>query len=484
MPFETLTDFIANREDAGDLLRISNEVSSQFEIAEITRQVSARPNGGPAIFFENVVGHSVPIVSNLLGSEERVTRIFGTNRLDEAPKSLIQKLIPQYPGNWLEAVQMIPKLSELQKIPPQIVSRAACQQVVRLGRDVNLSEFPIPHHWPAESAPTLTRAIVVGINQNDGRRIVSSESVNLIDHDRLVIHWDNHSPFSQLWKESEQLQRQVPVAVILGGDPILEVISKARLPLTVDAYLLAGLLRDKPLPLISCRSQPVDVPANAEFIFEGVLNPDSHLVESGPLVMPSGHLSQSFLRPVMNVTAITHRINPVMPTEVFAQTHMENGYIGKQLERFYLSIVRLHQPEILDVHCPVHSDSRNVLFVRINKSYPHHAQKVIYALWGFGGPFASKMIVVVDSDVNLRDSEQIWKTIAEAVHPDRDVTLTNGPAEMTEIASPIVGTMGRMGIDATRKLPEEGHPQNWPQMAGVPDAIQLKVEQMLRTLRD
>ena len=487
VPFDTLTDFIAGAEDAGELFRISDPVDSRYEIAEVTKQVCQQTDGGPIVFFENVLAgdgqsHSIPVVSNILGTEKRVSQIFNAGSLEEPARRLIQQLIPDYPGNWVEVLEMIPKLSALQKIPPRTVSRGICQQVVRLGRDVDLGALPIPHHWSCEPSPTITRAHVVAMGLRDGVCSVSAELIGLVDKERLVIHWDEQSSLAACWEEACSQGQQLPVAIVLGGDPILDVVAKAKLPQSIDKYLLAGLLRQLPLELVGCRTQPLEVPSHAEFVIEGFLDPHAELMQSGPIVLPTGCASEIKQRPVISVTGITHRTNPLFPTQVYASSPMEDGAIGKLLERFFFHVLRLHQPEILDIHSPVESECRDVLFVRLKKSYAHHAQKVMFGIWGFGFPLDSKMIVVVDADVNIRDSRQVWNAIGQRVHPQRDLTITSGPAMMAEQASPIVGAGGRLGIDATRKRADEGHPRRSFMEAESSLEVIEKVKNMLREM--
>ena len=470
MAYESLTEFLSEAEDDGDLKRIDAAVDANLEITEITRRVCQPAAGGPVLQFENVKGHTMPVVVNLLGSYRRMCKVFGVQSFDDVTARIAGVIQPDLPDGWLESLKLVPQLTQMAKLPPKIVKTGICQQVVKMGRDVDLSELPVPHCWPGDARPTITAAHVYTRNPTTGVRNVGVFPLELRDNKSLIVHWNSQQEGSQNFAEYQRLGHQMPVAVALGGDPIYRYMASAPVPTGTDACLLGGFLRGSNIELVKCRSIELEVPSDAEIVIEGMIDPSADLDQGGPIGQSTGHYSLPEPLPVLNVSALTHRSNPYFPVSIPCETSSESFWFGKANEYIFLPFVRLVVPEVVDLYLPPSGQFRNSLFVKIDKQYPQQARKVMHALWSLAGLMVCKMIVVVDADVDVHDEQQGWFAVGAHAHPGRDVVFCEGPADPSDHAAPVRGMGHKMGIDATRKLPEEGHPRPWP------DALQMNAD--------
>lgn len=464
MAYDHLADFLAELQDDGELVRIAAEVDPELELAEITDRVSKSPEGGPALFFENVKGSSIPVVTNLLGSRRRMVKVLGAATFDEVGCRIAGLIKPDVPEGWLETLRLVPQFTQLTRLPPQVVKTGVCQQVVKLGSDVDLAELPIPRAWPADRAPAITAGQVYTRDPEFGVRNVGLYPLEVLDRNRLAIHWTVHQGGARQFARYRKQGRHMPVAVALGGDPLLAYAAGAPLPPQTDECVFAGFLRNRNVDLVACRSNELEVPAHAEIVIEGYIDASAELVPAGPLGGPTGFYALEGELPVMEVTALTHRSNPILPALVYGRPPAEDYWMQRASERIFLPLVRLLIPELTDYHMPRPAAFRNLLFAGIRKEYPHQARKVMNALWSLDRLMVSKMIVIVDDDVDVRDEEEVWFRVGANVHPGRDVVFSEGPADMLDHAAPVRGLGHKMGLDATRKLPDEGHPRPWPDM--------------------
>lgn len=476
MPYPRLADFLVALHDDGDLVRIAGEVDPRYELAAITVDACrSRADGGPALLFENVKGSGLPAVANLLGSARRLCKAPGVASFDEAAQRLVAAVTPEIPEGWADALRLLPRLSQLASVPPRSVKSGACQQVVKLGTDVDLAELPIPHCWPGETGRTLTAAQVYLRGLQTGARHVGRYPLQVAGRNSLVIHWDIHDEAAHIHQEYIAQERQMPVAIALGGDPLLTYAAGAPLPPGADALLLTGLLHGGGVEVVRGRSVELEIPANAEFILEGYVASADAANGTGAVASPQGFVLERRDLPTLHLTALTHRANPVLPVIVRGPPPSEEQRLSKLTERLLLPFVRFFLPEVVDINLPECGGASRLLFVSIRKQYPRQAAKVMHALWSLRPLLAVKTIVAVDADVDVQDERQVWFAVASHVDAGRDVIVADGPRDMADHATPIAGVGGRLGLDATRKGPAEGARYDSPLPAAVPRDVEQRI---------
>ncbi|HSL98510.1 MAG TPA: menaquinone biosynthesis decarboxylase [Candidatus Limnocylindria bacterium] len=459
MAFRDLREFLSALEGRGELLRIRAPVSADLEAAEIAdRTVKA---GGPALLFENVKGHDVPLAMNLFGTMGRMCLALGVASLDEIGARMVEVIEPEIPSNLIEKLKMLPKLARLADFIPKTVSFAPCQEVVEEDRP-SLSFLPVVKTWPGDGGPFLTLPLVFTKDPKTGRRNVGMYRMHVYDETSTGMHWHIHKGGAQHYRGFRRKRERMPVAVALGGDPATIYAASAPLPEDVDEMVFAGFLRKQPVELVRCRTVDIEVPAHAEVILEGYVDPDELRTE-GPFGDHTGYYSLADEYPVFHLTCVTRRKNPVYPATIVGKPPMEDVYLGKATERIFLPLLRKIVPEVVDMNLPIEGIFHNVALFSIDKRYPGHARKVMSAVWGMGLLMFSKFVVVFDADVNIQDpSEVIWR-IGNNVDPRRDTMIVDGPVDALEHASPIPHYGSKMGIDATRKWASEGFAREWPE---------------------
>ena len=460
MAYSGLSEFIEELQAEGELIRISTEVDPVLEITEITDRISKVE--GPALLFDNVRGHNMPVAINLLGSTRRMCRALGVDHFDEMAERIAALIKPDVPDGIMGTLKMAPQLAQLRHLPPKIVERGSCQQVVKIGGDVDLNELPILQCWPLDAGKFITLGQVFTRSLETGERNVGVYRLQLKDRNTTGMHWHTHHDGCQHYLQYKGRGERMPIAVALGGDPVYPFMGVAPLPPNTDECLFGGFLRGKRVELVQCRTIDMQVPADAEIVLEGYVDPEEPLVVEGPFGDHTGFYSLEGQFPLFHVTAVTHRSNPVYPTTIVGKPPMEDFYMGKAVERIFLPLMKLFIPEIVDYDLPMFGVFHNFCFVSINKTYPQQARKVMSAIWGLGQMMLSKIIVVVDADVNVHDADEVWFHVGAHIHPGRDVVFNEGPTDILDHAAPICGSGHKMGIDATTKLPDEGHPRPWP----------------------
>ncbi len=477
MAHRNLSDFIGELEDDGDLVRVSAEVDPVLELAAITARVCQSSQSSPALFFENVRGSSIPVVTNLLGSRARICKALGVASLDEAAARFASLIAPQAPQGLFETLRLMPEYAQLGTLAPKSVSTGSCQQVVKLGSDVNLESLPIPQCWPQEATGSITAGQVVTRHPNTGQRDVDLTPLSVKDQTSLVVHWDAHDDGWNNYLEHRRQHLQMPIAIALGGDPLCTYASSIPAPYGNDETMLAGFLGGRNVELVTCRSVELEVPADVEIVIEGYIDVDKPLERAAPLGSASGFYGQTNELPVLKVTGLTHRSNPIFPAMIPNRPPAESEWLGRATESILSPFVKLFVPEIKALHQPRYGSFRNFLFVSIDKRYPQQARKVMHALWSFNRLTVSKIIVVLDSDIDVTDEGLVWFHVGANVHPGRDVTFCEGPTHVSDHAAPVSGVGHKMGIDATRKLPEEGHPRPWPDALTMTSDIEALVSE-------
>ncbi|MGB9823236.1 menaquinone biosynthesis decarboxylase [Thermodesulfovibrio sp.] len=460
MAYNDLREFLNLLEKKGLLHRVSVEVDPVLEIAEITDRMCKSPSGGKALFFEKVKGSEIPVVTNIFGSFERMRLALEVENLDDIGKR-IEKLIHQTPPKTLkDKIKTVFELIEIRKYLPKRVNKAACQEVINHNPD--LTKLPILKTWPKDGGRFITFPMVFTRDPETGKQNCGMYRMQVYDEKTTGMHWHIHKDAATHFRKYKELGKTMPVAVAIGSDPAVIYSSTAPLPYGIDEMVFAGFLRQSPVEMVKCVTSDIEVPANSEIVLEGYVEPDE-LRDEGPFGDHTGFYSPVDKFPVFHVTCITHRKNPIYPATVVGKPPMEDCYMGKATERIFLPLLRIQFPEIIDMNLPMEGVFHNAAIVSIKKQYPGHGKKIIHGLWGMGQMMFSKLIIVVDEDVNVQDlSTTAWKVLNN-VDWQRDVIISQGPVDELDHASSMPRFGGKMGIDATRKTREEGMMRDWPE---------------------
>ncbi len=473
--FNDLNEFIGALAQEKELARIADRVSPDLEIAAVADRVSKSPGGGPALLFERPAGFDVPVAVNLFGSMKRMCMALGVSSLDELAAQIDDLSTPKIPAGVLDAVKMLPKMSRLRDLIPKTVSSAPCQEVVN--RKGSLDDFPILKCWPGDGGRYITLPLVFTKDPETGARNIGTYRMQVYDGRTTGMHWQRHKGGAQHYRVAERLGKRMPVAVALGPDPALAYSATAPMPEGLDELMLAGFLRRKRVEMVKCISIDLEVPANAQIVIEGYVDPGERRRE-GPFGDHTGFYSHPDDYPVFHVTCITHRRRPVYLTTVVGIPPMEDYYLGKASERIFLPLIRKTLPEIVDMAFPAAGIFHNIVLVSIDKRYPGHARKIMNAFWGLGQLMFSKTIVVVDKDVDVQNEAEVAWIVGTHYDPERDIQFTRGPVDDLEDASDRPALGSKMGIDATRKWASEGFTRTWPARIATTPEAQAKAERI------
>ncbi|WP_010582775.1 UbiD family decarboxylase [Schlesneria paludicola] len=474
MPYDSLGDFLAELQDKQELVRIAAPVDSALELAAITDRVTkSNSDGGPALFFENVRNASIPVVTNLLGRPRRLCCCLGVDHLDDVSLLLDRRIQADSSASWLDALKLVPNWGSLSKWAPRSVKTALCQQVVRMGRDVSLWELPVPRCWPGEPYPVITSGQLVTVDPLTGATVIFQPPLVVAGQQELGWHDEDHQQ-SSLIRSAIDSRQNLPVAISLGGDPLLSLTHRVRGPL--DSRAFAGMIRGAGLDVIRCRTNELEVPAGSEIVIEGYIDAEKSFSVT-PLTVARGngrYVTRAL--PLIQVTAVTHRANPVFPAIVTAPPPSEDSWLTLARDRIQLPMIKRLLPEIHDINQPLASAGRNLLFVSIHKSAAHQARRVLHALWGLELFEQTKIIVIVDADVDVHDDDGVWLAVGTNACPSSDFIASDGRARDDDYTRLPTSLAGRVGIDATRKLPaERGEP--WPEPLVMSSEIAARVRE-------
>jgi 4-hydroxy-3-polyprenylbenzoate decarboxylase len=482
---ENLRDFIALLEKKDQLARIHVPVSPELEITEITDRVSKGPEEkNKALLFENLPGYNVPVLINAFGSAQRMALALGVENLDELNRQLSKVIDPRLPKGFWESLGRGQDLFSTLKsvgLKPKKVRRAPAQ-AVKITAEPALDFLPILKSWPSDGGPFITLPQVITRDPQSGVRNVGMYRLQVIDRQTLLVHWQRHKGGAEHERVAHATQKErIPAAIVLGGDPASMWCASAPLPPNIDEYLLAGYLRGAPVEFADCLTQPIEAPAQAEIIIEGYVDPNQHLPE-GPFGDHTGYYTPVEPFPVFHVTAITHRKDPIYPATIVGVPPMEDMWMGKATERLFLPLIRLFLPEVVDVNMPAAGVFHNLVLVSIRKRFPGHARKVMFGLWGLGLLTLAKAIVVFDEWVDVQNlSQAAWQALGN-VDWSHDVVITDGPVDHLDHASYHHSFGGKIGVDATAKLPEEGYLRDWPQVARMDPEVKKRVDEIWNQL--
>ncbi len=483
-PLDTLQEFIAAIERAGELKRIAEPVKVELEMCEIADRVMKMPGGGPALLFERPVLRDgsvskMPVAINLFGSMSRMALALGVERLDDHGDRITKLLDLKVPEGFLGKLQLLPRLLEVSKFPPRTVSAPVpCQEVVLQGSEVDLDALPVLTTWPEDGGPFLTMTAVVSKDPKRGIRNVGMYRVQQLGKREVAMHWQRHKTGAEHWRQMAEKGERMPVCIVIGADPASMYSASAPLPPNIDEFIFAGFLRRKPVRLVKAITCDLEVPAEAEIVIEGYIDPREALVVEGPFGDHTGYYSEADLYPKVHVTAVTMRKEPVYCATIVGRPPMEDFYLGHATERIFLPLLKLTTPEIVDYHMPAEGVFHNLVLVSIRKAYPGHAYKVMNALWGAGLMSLAKVLVVVDDWVNVRDPQEAWWVALNNIDPERDVRFTMGPMDVLDHSSRAFSYGSKMGIDGTKKWPEEGFTRDWPKVIEMDEATKRAVDAM------
>jgi 4-hydroxy-3-polyprenylbenzoate decarboxylase len=484
LPFDTLREFVDALDRAGELVRIKEPVSVNLEMCEIADRVMKMPGGGPALLFERPIlmngqPSRYPVGINLFGSMTRMAMSLEAPTLDAVGDRITGMLNMKVPDGLLGKLSMLPRLLEVGKFPPRTMrGDAPCQQVVLRGGDVDLDQLPLMKTWPQDGGAYITFPMVITRDPKRGIRNVGMYRIMQTGKNTLAMHWQRHKVGAAHWREMAERGEKMPVCIALGADPPSMYSASAPLPPTVDEFLFAGFLRKEPVKLTKAITCALDVPAEADFVIEGYIDPAEALVMEGPFGDHTGFYSLADLYPQVHVTAITMREQPIFPATIVGRPPMEDFYLGHATERIFLPLLKLTIPEIVDYHMPAEGIFHNLVFVSIRKEYPGQAYKVMNALWGQGLMSLAKVLVIVDAWVNVRNPEEAWWVALNNIDPERDARFTMGPMDVLDHSSRTFTYGSKMGLDATKKFPEEGFTRDWPDVIEQDAGVKARIDSM------
>ncbi|HLQ32192.1 MAG TPA: menaquinone biosynthesis decarboxylase [Chloroflexota bacterium] len=468
-----LREFLSGLEKDGDLARVRAEVDPCLEVTEIVNRVLAQD--GPALLFEQVSGSSMPLAMNVFGAERRMCRALGVERLDEVGERIGELLKAEAPQGLAGMKDMLRKAATMRAVPPKSVRSGACQEVARSGSEVNLLELPGIQAWPNDGGVFLNLGLVHTKDPETGQRNLGMYRLQRHDARTVGLHWQLHKDSNAHHRLAEQRGERLPVAIAFGCDPLVTYAASAPLPASIDEYLFAGFLKRQRVELVDCLTVPLQVPADAQVVLEGWLEPGARRPE-GPFGDHTGFYTPIEPFPALTVECMTMQRKPIFQSMVVGPPPQEDRWLGKATERIFLPLIKLSVPEIVDYDLPVEGVFHNCAIVSIDKRYPKQAQKVMHAIWGTGLLALTKLIVVVDAECDVHDYAEVAFRALGNTDYSHDLLLTEGPVDHLDHGSYQQFWGGKAGIDATRKLPAEGYSRGWPERIVQDPAVVAKVD--------
>ncbi|MBV9946328.1 MAG: menaquinone biosynthesis decarboxylase, partial [Myxococcales bacterium] len=480
MAWDGMGAFVRALEQRGELVRVRRRVDARLEVTAVADRVMKA--GGPALLFEDVSGSPHPVLINAFGSRRRMSLALGVEDLEEHARAIEELVRTRAPSTPRELAQLALRLPELAHVPPRPAARAACQEVVRDGADVDLDELPILTSWPADGGPFITLPQVITRDPDGGARNVGCYRMQKLDRRSTAMHWQIHKTGARHFRRARELGRRLDVAVAIGGDPANTYAATAPLPDGIDEWMFAGFLRRAAVGTVRCRTVDLEVPADADFVLEGYVDPAEELVAEGPFGDHTGYYTPVDRFPRFHVTAVTRRADAVFPATLVGPPPMEDAWLGKATERLFLPLLRMLFPEIVDMNLPVEGAFHNLVLLSIRKQYPFHAARVAHGLWGSGQMSFSKIICVVDEDVDVQDVGQVaWRLLAN-LDPKRDFAFVDGPIDQLDHGANQALWGSKLCVDGTRKLAEEGYTRAWPEPCRMSADVLARVDAMWPSL--
>ena len=483
LAYKDLREFIAALEARGQLRRVKAEVEAELEITEITDRVSKMAGSdNVALLFENVRGYDMPVLMNAFGSYERMALALGVEKLDDIAEEIRALMRLPYISfsHKMDLVSLIPMARKAINFP-KYVNHAPCQEVIEKDHP-SLDILPILKCWPEDGGPFVTLPLVFTKNPETDKRNVGMYRLQKYDATTTGMHWHIHKNGAENYRAAKAKgMTRLEAAVAIGTDPAVTYAATAPLPRDIDEMVFAGFLRHKSVELTKCVTVDLEVPATSEIVLEGYVDIDERRRE-GPFGDHTGYYSLADDYPVFHVTCVTHRCHPIYAATVVGRPPMEDCYLAKATERIFLPLLQQMIPEIVDINLPLAGVFHNCAMVSIKKSYPQQAKKVMQAIWGMGQMMFTKMIIVVDAHVNVQDEKEVWWRVFNNIDARQDLVLTDGPLDVLDHSSPMPKWGTKIGIDATRTWPEEGHAREWPNEITMTDDIRDRVTRRWKEL--
>jgi 4-hydroxy-3-polyprenylbenzoate decarboxylase len=506
MAFDSFSQFIERLDQARELIRLSQPVATELEITALADREMKSPGGGKALLIEKpTVNGQVspfPVAINTLGSWARMALALGAESVEAVAAELGSLLQAKPPTSVREAIKLLSTALDLRHARPRSVKSGPCQEVVHRfdapppraepwpkapdwqnpsafnPRPPTLLNLPIQKCWPLDGGRFITLPCVVTRDPDTGERNVGMYRMQIYDERTTGMHWQLQKVAARHGRRYYERGQRMPVAVFLGGDPVFTFAATAPLPDGLDEFLLAGYLRKKSVELVRCVTCDLEVPANADFVIEGYVDPTEPLRDEGPFGDHTGYYTLPEPYPVFHVTAITHRKDAVYPATIVGIPPMEDFYIGSASVKLFLPIFKMNFPEIVDLALPAEGVFHNLVFVSIRKTYPMQAYKIMHGLWGMGQMMFTKYIIVVDDDVDVHNTSEVLFRLCANTDPQRDTIFTRGPADVLDHATSEIGLGTKLGFDATKKLPGEGFKRPWPPLIQMDAAVRKKMDSL------
>jgi len=477
MPYPSLRNFLERLEKSGELVRVAERVSLELEMAAMADR--AAKQGGPAFLFEKPSSGSLPVAMNLFGTRRRTAWALSCEDIEETAGELRALLRMAPPQGFWDKLKMLPKLGRLASYAPKHHSDGPVHEVVE--REPDLASLPVLTTWPHDGGPFITLPQVVTRDPETGLRNVGMYRVQVLGPRRVAMHWQLHKTATAHYRGYKKRGERMPVAIALGGDPALTYCASAPLPPGIDEYLFAGFLRREGVPMVRCATHDLEVPAEADVVIEGFVDPSAPPVREGPFGDHTGYYSLADDYPCMEVSCITRRRDAIYPATVVGPPPMEDLWMGHATERLFLPMLQLVFPEVVDMSFPVAGVFHNLCFVSVRKEFPGHAKKLMHGMWGSGQMSATKTLVVFDEDVDVHDHPQCaWRALAN-VDAKRDLVVVEGPVDVLDHAAPHFGLGAKIGVDATRKWAEEGG-REWPEPCVHPPEVLARMDAIYERL--
>ena len=453
--YNSLRDFLARLESEGELIRIKEKVSPILEITEITDRICKSGNGGKAILFENTDDSGIPVLINAFGSKKRIAMALGVDNVEDIANDIQELIELKPPQNLIEKLKFLPRLFEISHYPPKLISgKAPCHEVVLTDDEIDLFKFPILKCWPLDGGRFITLPAVFTKSLKSGKRNVGMYRMQVYDKKTTGMHWHIHKDGASHYDEYKKAGKKMELAVVIGTDPVVTYSATAPLPYGVDELLFAGMIRKKGIELVKCKTINMEVPATAEIVLEGYVEPDE-LKEEGPFGDHTGYYSLKGDYPVFHITAITHRKNPIYFTTIVGKPPMEDCYMGKATERIFLPMLKALNPEIVDIDLPWEGVFHNCVIVSMKKRYPMHARKLMTSLWGSGQMSFSKMLLTVDEAIDVHNYKEVVLNLLNNLDIERDIYISEGTLDVLDHSAPNYIYGSKVGIDATERIEGE-----------------------------
>ncbi len=507
MAYESFRDWVDALDAAGELIRIKEPVATELEITEIADREMKKPGGGKALLFEkptvNGVVSPFPVAINTLGSHKRMAMSMRANTVDDVANELGALMKAKPPTSMREAMKLLSLAIDLRHAKPKTVRTGPCKDVIHKfdapitrktewpaapdvakpetsnSKPETLLNFPILKCWPLDGGRFLTLPCVVTRDPDTGERNLGMYRIQIYDDHTTGMHWQLQKVAARHGRRYYETGQRMPVSIFLGGDPMFPFAATAPMPDGLDEFLLAGYLRKKSVEMVKCETNDLEVPANADFVIEGYIDPQEPLRMEGPFGDHTGYYTLPEPYPVFHITAITHRKDAVYPATIVGIPPMEDFYMGGASVKLFLPIFKMNFPEIVDIALPAEGVFHNLVFVSIKKTYPLQAFKIMHGLWGMGQMMFTKYIIVVDADVNVHNTSEVLFHLCANTDPQRDSIFTKGPSDVLDHATSEIAMGSKLGIDATKKIPGEGFKRPWPPLLKMSSDVKSKIDSLL-----